>query len=53
MKDGKEKEDNRYSHNTIVDWCKYHKGRIQDMIASQGYTELQKYRSRWYEDGGA
>lgn len=49
VEEGKEKELNRYT-SVIVDWCKYHKSQIQDMIATQSYTELQKYRSRWYED---
>lgn len=48
VEEGKEKEHNRYT-SVIVDWCKYHKSQIQDMIAAQSYTELQKYRSRWYE----
>lgn len=50
VEEGKEREGNPYSKNTIVSWCKYHKSQIQDMIATQSYTELQKYRSRWYED---
>lgn len=52
VEEGKEKEHYRYT-SVIVDWCKYHKSQIQDMIAAQSYTELQKYRSRWYEDEGS
>lgn len=44
VEEGKEKEHNRYTC-VIVDWCKYHKNQIQDMIAAQSYTGLQEVQN--------